>query len=144
MRRVIGMDLHRTFAEVMVWEEGRLRQAGRVDKTRSGLEGFSRSLLKTDEVVIEATGNAMVVSHLLTPYVARVVIANRSTPASRSRETRSRSTVASGSRGSPSIQDTSRTVADSVSETRRSRTVVSGSATTTSLSRSTASGWAQL
>jgi transposase len=25
MRRVIGMDIHRTFAEVVVWEEGRLR-----------------------------------------------------------------------------------------------------------------------
>ena len=44
--------------------------------TRSGLEGFARSLQKSDEVVIEATGNAMVVSHLLTPRVARVVIAN--------------------------------------------------------------------
>ncbi len=76
MRRVIGMDLHRTFAEVVVWEEGRLRHAGRVDMTRSGLEGFARSLQKTDEVVIEATGNAMVVSHLLTPHVARVAIAN--------------------------------------------------------------------
>ena len=76
MRRVIGMDLHRTFAEVMVWEDGRLRHAGRVDMTRSGLEGFARSLQKSDEVVIEATGNAMVVSHLLTPRVARVVIAN--------------------------------------------------------------------
>jgi hypothetical protein len=70
------MDLHRTFAEVMVWEDGRLRHAGRVDMTRSGLEGFARSLQKSDEVVIEATGNAMVVSHLLTPRVARVVIAN--------------------------------------------------------------------
>ena len=50
--------------------------AGRVDTTRSGLEGFARSLQKSDEVVIEATGNAMVVSHLLTPRVARVVIAN--------------------------------------------------------------------
>jgi len=76
MRRVIGMDLHRTFAEVVVWEDGRLRHAGRVDMTRSGLEGFARSLQASDEVVIEATGNAMVVSHLLTPYVARVVIAN--------------------------------------------------------------------
>ncbi len=40
MRRVIGMDLHRTFAEVVVWEDGRLRHAGRVDMTRSGLEGL--------------------------------------------------------------------------------------------------------
>jgi hypothetical protein len=35
MRRVIGMDIHRTFAEVVFWEEGRLRPAGRVSMTRS-------------------------------------------------------------------------------------------------------------
>ena len=33
MRRVIGMDVHRTFAEVVVWEDGRLRPLGRVDMT---------------------------------------------------------------------------------------------------------------
>jgi hypothetical protein len=26
MRRVIGMDIHRTFAEVVFWEDGKLRQ----------------------------------------------------------------------------------------------------------------------
>lgn len=55
MRRVIGMDIHRTFAEVVVWEDRRLRHHGWVDMTRSGLEGFGRSLRRTDEVVIEAT-----------------------------------------------------------------------------------------
>jgi hypothetical protein len=61
MRRVIGLDVHRTFAEVVFWEDGRLRPAGRVDMTRSGLEGFGRTLANTDEVVVEATGNAMAV-----------------------------------------------------------------------------------
>ena len=28
MRRVIGMDIHRTFAEVVFWEDGRGRMAG--------------------------------------------------------------------------------------------------------------------
>lgn len=51
MRCVIGMDIHRTFAEVVVWEDGRLRHHGRVDMTRSGLEGFGRSLCREDEVV---------------------------------------------------------------------------------------------
>ncbi len=33
MQRVIGMDIHRTFAEVVFWEAGRLRsgRAGRYD-----------------------------------------------------------------------------------------------------------------
>ena len=76
MRRVIGMDIHRTFAEVVIWQDGRLRPAGRVDMTRSGLEGFGRTLGKEDEVVIEATGNAMAVVRVLGPYVARVIVAN--------------------------------------------------------------------
>jgi transposase len=76
MRRVIGMDIHRTFAEVVFWEEGKLRPAGRITMTRAGLEGFGRSLGKEDEVVIEATGNAMAVVRVLSPYVGRVIVAN--------------------------------------------------------------------
>jgi transposase len=37
MRRVIGMDIHRTFAEVVFWEDGKLRAGGRVGMTRAGL-----------------------------------------------------------------------------------------------------------
>jgi transposase len=48
MKRVIGMDIHRTFAEVVFWGDGRLRWPGRVDMTRTGLEGFGRSLTKED------------------------------------------------------------------------------------------------
>ena len=44
--------------------------------TRSGLDGFARTLRADDEVVIEATSNAMIVSHQLSPHVARVVITN--------------------------------------------------------------------
>jgi transposase len=76
MRRVIGMDIHRTFAEVVFWEDGRLRPHGRVDMTRSGLEGFGRGLAEDDEVVVEATGNAMAVVRVLAPHVARVIVAN--------------------------------------------------------------------
>jgi transposase len=76
MRRVIGIDIHRTFGEVVIWEEGRLRNAGRVDMTRTALEGFGKGLRSTDEVVIEATGNCMAVSRVLSPFVTRVVIAN--------------------------------------------------------------------
>ncbi|TYO65398.1 hypothetical protein FXV83_17080, partial [Bradyrhizobium hipponense] len=62
MRRIIGMDIHRTFGEVVFWEDGRLRPAGRVDMTRTALEGFGKSLQPIDGVVIEATGNCMAVS----------------------------------------------------------------------------------
>ena len=76
MRRVIGIDVHRTFGEVVIWEDGVLRHAGRVDMTRTALEGLGKKLRSTDEVVIEATGNSMAVSRVLTPFVARVIIAN--------------------------------------------------------------------
>jgi transposase len=76
MRRVIGMDIHRTFGEVVIWEKGILRRMGRVDMTRTALEAFGKMLEATDEVVIEATGNSMAVSRALSPFVARVVIAN--------------------------------------------------------------------
>lgn len=76
MRRVIGMDIHRTFGEVVIWEDGKHRHAGRVDMTRTALEGFGKSLRAIDEVMIEATGNCMAVSRVLSPFVARVVIAN--------------------------------------------------------------------
>jgi transposase len=76
MRRVIGIDLHRTFGEVVIWEDGVVRHFGRVEMTRTALEGFGKSLRATDEVVIEATGNSLALSHVLTPFVARVIIAN--------------------------------------------------------------------
>ena len=76
MRRVIGIDLHRTFGEVVISEGGALRRAGRIDMTRSGLEGFGKSLRPTDEVVIEATENCVAVSRVLSPFVKRIAIAN--------------------------------------------------------------------
>jgi transposase len=76
MRRVIGIDIHRTFGEMVIWENGELRHAGRVDMTRSALEGLGNRLAATDEVVIEATGNSMAVSRVLSQFVARVIIAN--------------------------------------------------------------------
>jgi transposase len=76
MRRVIGIDIHRTFGEVVIWEEGIVRHFGRVDMTRTALEGFGKSLRSTDEVVIEATGNSLALSRVLTPFVSRVIIAN--------------------------------------------------------------------
>ena len=64
------------FMETEFWEDGRLRRAGRIDMTRTALEGFGKSLLTSDEVVIEATANSMGVSRVLEPFVARVIIAN--------------------------------------------------------------------
>ena len=45
MRRIIGIDTHRTFGEVVIWEDGSLRHAGRIGMTRTALEGFGKDLL---------------------------------------------------------------------------------------------------
>ena len=43
--------------------------------THSGLESFGRGLGKEDEVVIEATGNAMAVVRTLSPYSSQILLA---------------------------------------------------------------------
>jgi hypothetical protein len=36
MRRCIGLDVHREFAEVAIWQDGVVRSAGRVETTPGG------------------------------------------------------------------------------------------------------------
>jgi hypothetical protein len=74
--RVIGLDIHRAFAEAVAWEDGRLKRLGRVTMRRDLLEKFAAALSKDDVVVVEATGNAAAVAAVIGPHVKRVVIAN--------------------------------------------------------------------
>jgi transposase len=74
--RVIGLDVHREFAEVAIIEDGRVRAGGRVETTPEALRLFAQSLAKTDEVAIEATVNTFAIARLLDEHVARVVISN--------------------------------------------------------------------
>lgn len=74
--RVIGMDIHRTFAEAMMIDGDRLIRLGRVNMSRDHLAAFAAKLTHEDHVVLEATGNAQAVVEVITPFVGRVVIAN--------------------------------------------------------------------
>jgi transposase len=74
--RFIALDVHRDFCEVAIAEDGRVRLAGRVETTPAGLELFAQSLGADDQVVLEATGNALAIARVVEPYVARVVLAN--------------------------------------------------------------------
>jgi transposase len=74
--RVVGLDIHRVFAEAVMLDDGKVVRLGRVGMTREHLEVFARTLTHDDHVVIEATGNAAAVSAVLAPHVGRVVIAN--------------------------------------------------------------------
>jgi transposase len=76
MRRCIGLDVHREFAQVAVWEDGRVCQVGRIETTPEALRLFADSLAESDEVAIEATCNTHAIARLLEPRVARVVVSN--------------------------------------------------------------------
>jgi transposase len=76
MRRCIGLDVHREFAQVAVWEDGRVRHVGQIATTPEALRLFADSLAPSDEVAIEATCNTHAIARLLEPRVARVVVSN--------------------------------------------------------------------
>ena len=56
MRRVIGMDIHRTFAEAVFWEDGRLRSAGRIDMTRPAWKASAGACVRMTKLLVEAAG----------------------------------------------------------------------------------------
>ena len=74
--RYIGLDLHKkTMSWAMVNPEGTLIETGKI--SMSDLEPWAkRHLKKTDQVVIEASGNSYVVYDQLSPMVGEVVVAN--------------------------------------------------------------------
>jgi transposase len=74
--RFIALDVHRDFCEVAIAEGGQVRLAGRVETTPTRLELFAQSLGADDQVVLEATGNALAIARVVKPHVARVVLAN--------------------------------------------------------------------
>jgi len=76
MRRCIGLDVHREFAEVAIWEDGVVRSAGRVEATPEALKLFAESLCDYDEVALEATCNTHAIARLLERHVARVIVSN--------------------------------------------------------------------
>ena len=75
-RRCFGLDVHREFAQIAVWEDGEVRQVGRVPATPEGFRLFADSLAATDEVALEATCNTHAIAKLLESRVARVVVSN--------------------------------------------------------------------
>ena len=62
--RVIGLDIHRTFAQVAVLEHGTVKDQGRFAMEQETVLRFGKTLHADDEVVIEATVNTAVVARL--------------------------------------------------------------------------------
>jgi transposase len=74
--RVIGMDVHRSFAQVAILEDGKVMVEQRLDLVHAKVLAFGRTLHPDDEVVLEATGNTAAIERLLRPFVGRVIVAN--------------------------------------------------------------------
>ena len=74
--RSIGMDVHRSFAQVAVVEEGVCRDEGRIGVKPEDLRAWASTLRPDDQVVLEATTNSDAIATMLRPLVARVVVSN--------------------------------------------------------------------
>jgi transposase len=72
--RAVGLDVHRTFCEVAICEDGEVRSAGRVTSTPDGIGLLAESLLPSDRVALEVTGSCWEVARILEPHVNRVVV----------------------------------------------------------------------
>jgi transposase len=75
-RRCIGLDVHRDFAQVAIWQAGQVVQAGTFATTPEGVREFAAGLGPDDEVALEATGNTWAMVTVLASHAARVVVAN--------------------------------------------------------------------
>jgi len=76
--RVVGLDVHRSFAQVAFFENGTAKSGGRLPLEREKIVEFACAKLRTtDEVVLEATTNTTTIVKLLKQHVRRVVVANQ-------------------------------------------------------------------
>ena len=74
--RSIGMDVHRSFAQIAVLEGGVCRDDGRIGVKPEDLRAWAVTLEPDDEVALEATTNSDAIAMLLRPLVAKVVVSN--------------------------------------------------------------------
>ncbi len=74
--RSIGMDVHRSFAQIAVLEAGVLRDAGRIGVRPEDLREWAATLQPDDEIALEATTNSDAIATMLRPLVGRVVVSN--------------------------------------------------------------------
>jgi hypothetical protein len=68
--RSIGMDVHRTFAQIAVVEGGVCRDDGRIGVRPEQLRAWATTLEPHDQVALEATTNSDAIATMLGPLVA--------------------------------------------------------------------------
>ena len=74
--RSIGMDVHRSFAQIAVVEDGLCRDEGRIGVKPEDLRAWAETLDRGDQIALEATTNSDAIATMLRPLVARVVVSN--------------------------------------------------------------------
>ena len=77
MVRHIGMDVHRSFAQIAVVEDRLVRDEGRIGVRPEDLRAWAVEFLEPDdEIALEATTNSDAIATMLREVVARVVVSN--------------------------------------------------------------------
>ena len=74
--RSIGMDVHRSFAQISIVEDGLCRDEGRIGVRPEELRAWATTLTRDDEIALEATTNSDAIATMLRPLVRRVVVSN--------------------------------------------------------------------
>jgi transposase len=74
--RSIGMDVHRSFAQIAVVADGLCRDEGRIGVRPEDLRAWAETLDGDDQIALEATTNSDAIATMLRPLVARVVVSN--------------------------------------------------------------------
>ncbi len=70
------MDVHRSFAQIAVVEDGLCRDEGRIGVRPEDLREWAQTLESDDEVALEATTNSDAIATMLRPLVAKVMVSN--------------------------------------------------------------------
>ena len=75
--RSIGMDVHRSFAQIAVVEDGLVRDEGKIGVRPEDLRKWAQEFLEPDdEIALEATTNSDAIATMLRDAVTRVVVSN--------------------------------------------------------------------
>lgn len=74
--RFIGLDVHRDWCDVAIYEDASVRSCGRVAIAPDQLALFAQSLGSDDRVALETTGNALSIARIIEPRVAGVLVAD--------------------------------------------------------------------
>jgi transposase len=70
------MDVHRSYAQIAIVEDGLCRDEGRIGVRPEELREWASKLRPDDEIALEATTNSDAIATMLRPLVRRVVVSN--------------------------------------------------------------------